>query len=776
MINDDKGPILHTLALNDIQREAVSYVSGPELVFAGAGTGKTRVLTAKIAFLIDIGFPPSHILAVTFTNKAAREMRERVEKFISAPVSSLWIGTFHSICAKILRREAKLIGYQPGFTIYDTSDQLSVVKKLMAALNIDDRTMPPKYLLGAISARKSSCITPDECEKQANSFRDRELANFYRAYQKALKDRQAMDFDDLITNTVYMLRKDESLLAKYQSIFQYVLVDEYQDTNRAQFFLVHLLSKGHGNIFAVGDDDQSIYGWRGAMIENILSFEKEFPNTKIFKLEENYRSTTAILNFANAAIKPNRARAQKELWTSRAAGVQVKVNRFRDDRQEAGHVATGCEALLQKMPGTDIAVLFRTNAQSRVFEEAFRKKRIPYVLVGGTSFYERAEIKDCMAYMRLLVNPKDDVSFERIMNVPARSLGDKARDSLTAFAREKGVSLLQAVMAGHAETLGARAQKGFADLREMFELLAQSVENGDKPTEVLSNILRESGYMDMLVDKAKESEEEASRVENVNELMNALTAWQDENVSGTIANFLEEVSLASDLDGWERNDNAVNFMTLHTAKGLEFRAVFLVGVEDGIIPSRQNFEDESKIEEERRLFYVGCTRAMDTLECCYADQRFRFGNIQPSEPSRFLADIPKELYSFESGTRYFGAPSGGAGQGQYGAASKTGYGQASGQRRSGPSSTSSSYKKKKYPEPDPETTVVLTQRVVQTPRYDEFLQESEPQYRMGQKVTHKTFGRGTIVGISGFGGDTQITVLFHDGARKKLMAKFAKLE
>ncbi|MDR0331233.1 MAG: UvrD-helicase domain-containing protein, partial [Chitinispirillales bacterium] len=691
----------------------------------------------------------------------------RVERFISAPVGGLWIGTFHSLCAKILRREAEAIGYPPGFTIYDASDQASVIKKLMAAFGIDDRAMPPKSLLGAISARKAACVTPEEYEARAaasGGHREREIAKVYRAYQKALRDQQAMDFDDLISNAVYMLRGDESLLAKYQEQFQYVLVDEYQDTNKAQFLLVRLLSRGHGKIFAVGDDDQSIYGWRGAKIENILSFEKEFKDTKIFKLEENYRSTSAILNFANAAVKPNLVRAQKELWTGRAAGAPVKVNRFRDDRQEADYVAAECEKLLQKMPGTNVAVLFRTNAQSRVFEESFRKKRIPYVLVGGMSFYERAEIKDCMAYLRLLVNPKDDVSFERVMNVPARGLGDKAKELLSSVAKERGLSLLQTVAAGQAELLSSRSQKGFADLRELYEALTQSVEAKAAPVDILSELLTLSGYMDMLAERSAASEEEAARVENVNELMNALAAWQQENKDGALSNFLEEVSLASDLDGWNREDNAVNFMTLHSAKGLEFRAVFLVGVEDGIIPSRQNIGDENKIEEERRLFYVGSTRAMDALECSYADQRFRFGSIIPSDPSRFLDDVPKELYAFSNGAPRFGAGAGiePAGQALRGA-------QPSRPARGFPNSQPNAAPREPFEEERPKAATAAR-------AYDDFSQEAEPQYRMGQTVTHKMYGRGRIVGISGFGADMKITVLFSDGVRRKLMAKFAKLE
>ncbi|MFP4679341.1 MAG: ATP-dependent helicase [Chitinispirillaceae bacterium] len=739
--------VLDSLILNNVQKQAVKYTDGPELVFAGAGTGKTRVLTAKIAYLIEQGIQPSRIFAATFTNKAAREMRLRVEGLVGMPADGLWIGTFHSMCARILRRESSFTGFPPHFTIYDSNDQLSVIKKLLKQFEIDDRTMPPKYLLAVISSCKSSCITPEEYEMSAKGFRDREFAKLYRAYQKALKDQQAMDFDDLLSNTVYLLRGNESVLSRYQDQFKYVLVDEYQDTNKAQFQLVHLLSKNHQKIFAVGDDDQSIYGWRGAMIENILSFEDKFPQTKVFKLEQNYRSTKAILDFANAAIAVNSKRTLKQLWTDMGGGSTVQVSRFRDDRQEAEQVAQKCAALLQKMRGTEIAVLFRTNAQSRAFEEAFRRKRIPYVLVGGTSFYERAEIKNCLAYLRLLVNPKDNVGFERIMNVPARGLGDKSREALIKLAKEKGKSLLETLMSCDTALLGTRAKKGFDALKEIFELLRVSVESRTPPYEVLNEVLQLSGYMDAL--SQDDSEESNGRIENINELVNALAVWGQENGDKGIAEFLEEVSLASDVDGWARKDNAVNFMTMHCAKGLEFKSVFLVGVEDGIIPSRQNLDDDDKIEEERRLFYVGSTRAMESLECSYVDQRRRFGDILPSEPSRFLRDVPKELFSFQDSTSFFGSlPT---------LERKSVGAVAAGRKPSAQRARSA------QPRPAPQ------------PAYDEFNQDTV-EFRMGQYVNHKRYGRGRILNVSGFGDDTKLTVLFNDGARRKLMAKFANLE
>ncbi|KMQ52190.1 ATP-dependent DNA helicase UvrD/PcrA [Chitinispirillum alkaliphilum] len=746
-MNKNKSSVLDKMVLNSIQHQAVTYIDGPELVFAGAGTGKTRVLTAKIAYLISQGYSPDTIFAATFTNKAAREMRSRVESFLGMPAQGLWIGTFHSLCVRILRREASALNYTPYFSIFDSNDQLSLIKKMLKKFDVDDRTMPPKYLLAIISGYKSSCVSPDEVEQRAQGFRDREIAKLYKAYQKSLREQQAMDFDDLITNTVYLLRDNDQLLGKYQNMFRYVLVDEYQDTNTAQFRLVHLLSKGHRHIFAVGDDDQSIYGWRGAKIDNILSFENHFPQTKIFKLEQNYRSTKEIINFSNAIIAHNINRAAKKLWTDRSGGSQVLVSRYRDDRQEAQSVGEKVQMLLEKMRGSDIAVLFRTNAQSRSFEEAFRKMNIPYVLVGGTSFYDRAEIKDCIAYLRLLVNSKDNISFERIVNVPPRGLGDKARKDLIAAAEKNGRSLLETVLSGEAANLSARSQKGFAQLKEIFELLKDMESAGEGPDEILRQILQLSGYMDML--SQQESEEAAGRIENINELLNALAAWAQENPGKSLNGFLEEVSLASDVDSWEVRDNAVNFMTMHCAKGLEFKHVFLVGMEDGIIPSRQNIEDEAKIEEERRLFYVGATRAMGQLECSYVDQRRRFGEILPSEPTRFLQDVSKSLFSFKDQTSFFGAR----------------------QDIRPPIHSQSRYRSQQ----------TQKRRARNEKSYDkysapEYFSQEAVEFRMGQTVTHKTYGRGRILSLSGSGEDMKLTVLFNDGTRRRLMAKFANLE
>lgn len=732
--------ILDKMVLNSVQRDAVLYTGGPELVFAGAGTGKTRVLTAKIAYLIDSGIAPGQIFAATFTNKAAREMRSRVESLIGIPVNGLWIGTFHSLCARILRMEGRAIGYDSAFTIYDSDDQLSLIKKVLKSLEIDDRSITARQAAGLISRYKNRCMTVEEVENLAKGFYEQEISRIYKLYQRLLREQQAMDFDDLLTNTVFLFRHNSELLQRYQRLFKFVLVDEYQDTNTAQFLIIKELCALHGNIFAVGDDDQSIYGWRGAQIDNILSFENVFPNTRVFKLEQNYRSCKAVLNFANAVIADNEKRAPKQLWTERNEGEMVQVCRYRDDRQEALAIAEKItDSVKGKIRGGDVAVLFRTNAQSRVFEEAFRRLRIPYILVGGISFYERAEIKDCLAYLRLLVNPCDDLSFDRICNVPARGLGEKAREQLTDYAKKNSLSMLQGLLSVDVTVLGSRYQKGFSELKSIFELLIDLYGKGTSVEEILNEMLLLTGYMDIL--SKEKTEESFGRQENINELLNALTIWSQDNPGKKLSDFLEEVSLVSDIDSWEKKENAVNLMTLHCAKGLEFKHVYLVGLEDGIIPSRQNFDDESKIEEERRLLYVGVTRAMEKLECSHVDQRWRFGDLLPGIPSRFLQSLPQSHFVYKDNSTFFG--------------------------QTNPSAEKKVVRRSKVSQP--------VQSSSEMPGYEDFSQETV-EFRMGQYVRHKSYGRGRILSVSGFGSDMKLTVLFNDGVRRKLMAKFANFE
>jgi DNA helicase II / ATP-dependent DNA helicase PcrA len=727
--------VLSKTILNNVQLEAVTHPDGPQLVFAGAGTGKTRVLTARIAYLIgERNILPGNIFAATFTNKAAREMQRRVEDFTGISCTGLWIGTFHSLCARILRRESAAIGYTPAFSIFDSDDQLTLVKKIAKDLKLDERTMPPRLLLHSISKYKNACITPEMAEEKQSNFFEQELVKVYKLYQKSLIAQQAMDFDDLITNCVYLFRNNEEILVKYRRLFKHVLVDEYQDTNRSQFLLVMMLSQEHRNIFVVGDDDQSIYGWRGAEIENILSFEKKFPGTKIVKLEQNYRSTQAILNFANAAIEPNSIRSGKRLWSSREPGASVSVVRYRDDRHEAEVICDNIKKFLNEgTKGGNMAILFRTNAQSRLFEESLRKRRIPYVLVGGMSFYERKEIKDCCAYLRLLVNPKDDISCNRIINVPPRGIGDKAREVITEQARQTGKSLLETILDEHAGYAGIRGVKGIEELRTIFSLLVDMNNRHESAGEILKQTLTLTGYLDMLDDE--DSEEARSRIENINELMNAIVFWEQENPDSGIAAFLETISLATDIDKWNKSEDTVNCMTMHCAKGLEFEKVFIVGCEDGILPSRQNFDDESKIEEERRLFYVAITRAMEYLELAWADQRWRFGSVMPGIPSRFLRPVPVELYRF--------------------------------------SDLSSIVHERENVRPVSATGEVRPARRQILDANVDFSQETV-QYRVGQHVAHKLYGQGEIVNISGFGVDMHLTVKFNDGAKRKMMAKFVK--
>jgi len=729
---------LESIPLNQVQIDAVHYEDGPQLVFAGAGTGKTRVLTAKIAFLIERkGLMPNRIFAATFTNKAAREMQERIERLTGVPCKGLWIGTFHSMCARILRREAPSIGYDRSFTIYDRDDQIALMKKVLEACQIDERSMEPRQMLQAVSRFKNACTPPAQITAKAVSFYDREVARVYETYCAMLARLQAMDFDDLITNTVYLFKRNPDIVRRYQNSFDHVLVDEYQDTNTSQFFLVKSLVGDRGCIFVVGDDDQSIYGWRGANVENILTFDKAFPGTRVFKLEQNYRSTQSILEFAHAAIAENTNRADKKLWTSSTNKGEVVVTRYRNDQHEAESVCAGITRLKTSgVKAGDICVLFRTNAQSRSFEDALMRARIPYVIVGATSFYERKEVKDCLAYLRLLVNPMDDMSFSRIMNVPARGLGDKAYELLAGKVREAGRSMLQIITTCDCAFMGARAQNGVGELRTIFSLLSELKEQPEgTPDALLGHLLEISGYLKML--EAEHTEESQARLENIDELLNTLTRWSEQNQGRTLEDFLQEITLATDVDKWEQKGEAVNLMTLHCAKGLEFRAVFLVGLEDGLLPSRLNFEDPAKIEEERRLLYVGVTRARETLECSYAMQRMRFGSVLAMEPSRFVEAIPPQTYRYVDMCRI--AP---------------------------------------LPPPAPRASAVQSfpsrQAAAREQPVDDFSQDTVS-FRIGQHVVHATHGQGRIVNLSGFGDELRLTILFNDGVRRKLMATFADL-
>ncbi|MCX7725691.1 MAG: UvrD-helicase domain-containing protein [Chitinispirillaceae bacterium] len=753
MTKNTEGGIISRLVLNRAQQEAVIYNEGSQLVFAGAGTGKTRVLTAKIAYLIDLGVSPKQIFAATFTNKAANEMRERVEKFTNSSVEEMWLGTFHSLCARLLRRESKHLGFPQYFSIYDRSDQESLLKKARKEAGSDERSIALSVIVNSISALKQNCITPEEAMKNSYGFYEKEIANIYCIYQRMLKEQAAMDFDDLLMNTVILLRENESILKYYNEKFRYILIDEFQDTNSAQILLIKLLGFTNQIIFAVGDDDQSIYEWRGAKIENILNFSSSFPNVKIFKLEQNYRSTGAILDFANEVIKGNKNRTPKKLWTQKEYGIPVTLIRYRDDRQEAADIVeTIFKEIKNGLKGREIAILFRTNAQSKIFEDEFRKRKIPYMIVGGMSFYERSEIKDCLAYLRLLVNPADNVSFERIYNTPARGLGEKALEILYELSKKQGQSLLTTLLTNDPEIFGSRFVKGFSELKELFLLLKESLDSGKKVYEILKDVVEYSGYIEML-DK-QDTEESFNRKQNILELENDIFNWSERNPNKTLADFLTEVSLITDIDTYEVREEAVNMMTMHSAKGLEFKRVFIVGLEDGIIPSKRNFDDEAKIEEERRLLYVAVTRAMEKLTCSFAEMRYFFGELVPQIKSRFLMSIDPLKYEFVDkkltiDSLYY--------------------------VKEGIKPDTHPISLDKREEVKQKKTLYNEFSQQQELAYDDFSQE-EVEFRRGQYVKHSKYGKGKIMDVSGFGDDMRITVLFNDGSRRKLMAKFAKLE
>ncbi len=739
------------MKLNKEQKEAVLYDEGSQLVFAGAGTGKTKVLTAKIAWLIrERGVLPNQIFAATFTNKAAAEMKERITGLINISCDQLWIGTFHSLCVKILRREGDKLGYSRWFSIYDSSDQLALMKNVLKSADVDENSLQPKTVLHAVSSYKNKGMTAEQLQDEAHSFYEREISLLYSAYQRELKAADAMDFDDLISNVVQLFKVSPETLLKYQGMFHHILVDEYQDTNQSQFQMVKALAGAINPVFAVGDDDQSIYGWRGAQVENILNFEQAFSDTTVFKLERNYRSTKPILAFANAVILTNTKRAAKSLWTEMKSSEEVRVCGYSDDRSEAKKIVTEIRRSIDtsEIAPQDVAILFRTNAQSRLFEDALRRENVPYVLVGGTSFYERKEIKDLLAYLKLLANPKDSISCQRVLNVPARGIGARSQEKIAIAAQKSQQGFFEIIKSGEAESVvTGKAKKGLAQFRAVYEELDLLTASNATVDQILDEVISSTGYVD---DLDNGSEEARSRVDNINELVNALTEWQESHAGLGIREFLEEITLASAVDNYD-GESSVSLMTLHTAKGLEFPRVYLVGLEDGLLPSRQNFDDREKMEEECRLLYVGITRAEKQLFCSYSESRMRFGSIMPMEQSRFLRGIPEELYRFVDETA------------RYSTVSWEDEWQQTSRRKRVVSSGGGTSRSLRAA-PIPKTAPVI----------DEFNQD-EVQFRIGQRVNQAKYGAGKIMNVSGFGADRRVTVLFESGVRKQLLAKFAKL-
>jgi DNA helicase-2/ATP-dependent DNA helicase PcrA len=631
--------------LNPEQKEAVLHTEGPLLILAGAGSGKTRVLTYRIAYMIEEkGINPWNILAITFTNKAAKEMKERVGHLIGS-TQDMWISTFHASCARILRKDIERLGdYKSNFVIFDTKDQEAVIKDCLKELNLNEKNFPFKAVSATISNAKNLLEDPIRfSQKNMHDIRSRKIADIYTLYQKKLKKNNALDFDDILFKVVELLANNPDILAYYQNKFKYIMIDEYQDTNFCQYRLVSLLAKQHQNLCVVGDDDQSIYSWRGADIGNILNFEKDFPNAKVIKLEQNYRSTQTILDAANAVIKNNFGRKSKKLWTENETGGSIQFYNAMDEWGEANFISSEIKQL-QEAYGkrlNEFAVLYRTNAQSRVIEEAFMSHGIPYRIIGGFKFYDRKEVKDVIAYLRLIQNPDEDVSLKRIINIPKRGIGNTTLEAIQSYARQNDDSLFGALLS--IDSIGGVSKKALGNINEFVKLISGLMAAAEikKPSEVLKELLDKSGYLDSL---QKEGDEDSlTRAENIRELLSATLEFESKNPDANLQQFLEQMALMSDIDNLETEAEAVVLMTLHSAKGLEFPVVFMSGMEEGVFPSQRSYFEEHQMEEERRLMYVGITRARESLYLTAAFERTIFGSTTYNIVSQFIKEIPKDL-------------------------------------------------------------------------------------------------------------------------------------
>jgi DNA helicase-2/ATP-dependent DNA helicase PcrA len=626
--------------LNPAQREAVLTTEGPLLVIAGAGSGKTRVLTRRIAHLLAaVGAKPPEILAITFTNKAAAEMRERLEDLVGPPARACWVMTFHAACGRILRREAPRLGYRTNFTIYDSADQLRLTKRCLEELDRDPKRFTPRGIHSQISNAKNQLVGPAEYASRVSSFYDQTVADVYELYQQRLFSSNAVDFDDMLYLTVDVLERFPEAAEKWQKAFRYVLVDEYQDTNHAQYRLLQLLAEKHKNVFAVGDPDQSVYGFRGADIRNVLEFEQDFPGARTIALEQNYRSTNAILEAANGVIRHNRERKEKNLWSDLGDGEPVRVVEVEDEHSEARYVAAEIALLVEQgFSGREIAVFYRTNAQSRVLEDVLVRQGVAYQVIGGPRFYERAEVKDLVAYLQVIDNPYDAVSLVRIANRPRRGIGDSTLARLQSYADAQGISLWEATEFADDAGVGAAPLKAVRAFRTMIQSCMSGALELEVP-ELIERVLEQSGFLTAL--EAERTIEAQGRIENLQELVSLAREWQEQHTEPSLSSFLQEVSLYSDQDAMRGEGSLVTLMTLHNAKGLEFRAVYLIGLEEGIFPHSRSIEEHG-VEEERRLCYVGMTRAMEKLTLLHASSRMLYGGRSYNLPSRFLDELPEQ--------------------------------------------------------------------------------------------------------------------------------------
>lgn len=730
------NPIFDTL--NDRQCEAVKHTEGPLLITAGAGSGKTKVLTCRIAHLLELGVAPYRILAITFTNKAAKEMKERVTNLVGAQADSIWLSTFHSFCAKLLRFEVDgFHGYTRNFTIYDSSDQLVLVKDCLKKLNLDDKQFTPRSVLGTISSAKNVLMDAKAFAAKASDFYEQKVADVYAMYQEKLRENNAVDFDDLLFLAVRLLQENEEVREKYQSRFQYILVDEYQDTNHAQYALTKILAARWRNICVVGDADQSIYAWRGADIRNIIDFTRDYPDAASIKLEQNYRSTKTILHAANAVIDNNESRPKKTLWTENPMGNKIIHYQAQTEHDEADYIAGVIynRHEISHEPYGDMAILFRTNAQSRVLEEKLMRYAIPYTMVGGTKFYDRKEIKDVLAYLRLLYNPEDSLSLTRIINVPKRNIGATTMEHVAAYAEAQGISLFEALSSTDEIPVTKRAKASLENFAAMIFDLLNDIEGKDVLS-LIETVIKQTGYGDMLDKEAEHDPQGESRKENVGEFLSVAKDYMDSNPEGNLQDFLENVALVSDVDDFESSDSKVTLMTLHAAKGLEFPVVFLTGLDEGLFPHSRTLMDPAQVEEERRLAYVGITRAERQLYVTNAVTRTMYGRISAYMPSRFLAEIPPQF--MEDYHRKSAMPQ-----------SRT------------------------TAVPGKQRVSILTKPVASSLPKKHAVTDT---FTKGDKVRHKIWGIGTVLDVIGEGPNMQMKIQFPTKGVRQVVVKYAPLE
>lgn len=716
--------------MNSEQSEAVRTTEGPLLIMAGAGSGKTRVLTHRIAYLLDEkDVSPYNILAITFTNKAAKEMKARVEHLVGEEAQVIWMSTFHSMCVRILRRDADRVGIERNFTIIDPTDQKSVIKDVLKSENIDSKRFEPRMFIGAISNLKNELKTPEDAQKEANDFHSQMVATVYKGYQRQLSRNEALDFDDLIMTTINLFERVPETLEYYQNKFQYIHVDEYQDTNKAQYTLVKLLANKFKNLCVVGDSDQSIYGWRGADIQNILSFEEDYPEAKTIFLEQNYRSTKNILNAANEVIKHNSERKPKGLWTANSGGDKIQYYEAMTERDEAEYVVK--EIMKHQRSGkkySEMAILYRTNAQSRVLEETFMKSNIPYTMVGGQKFYDRKEIKDLLSYLRVIANSNDDISLQRIINVPKRGIGPSSVEKIQTYALQNNISMFDAL--AEVDFIGL-SKKVTQECISFYEIIQNLIKEQEflEISEIVDEVLQKSGYRDML--DREQSIESRSRLENLDEFMSVPKDYEENTPleEQSLINFLTDLSLVADIDEAD-TQNGVTLMTMHSAKGLEFPIVFIMGMEESLFPHIRAIksEDDHEMEEERRICYVAITRAEELLYITNATTRMLFGRSQSNMPSRFLKEIPEDLLDSHTGQK----------------------------------------RQTIYPKSQPKRG--FSKRTTSTKK-----QVSSSDWKVGDKVMHKAWGEGMVSNVNEKNGSVELDIIFKSEGPKRLLAQFAPI-